>query len=101
ILSFTLVSIFKPEKMSAIPTASQIKKKLSMCTSNDLNYPPPLNYSKMALLVEDRPIPHMTALLLHMISVVPPDWPFLFLGSDNSISFLNSSSGIRHHVKIG
>ncbi|KAH8154717.1 uncharacterized protein LAJ45_01248 [Morchella importuna] len=66
--------------------------------------PPPqqtYNASKLALLIEDRPIAHLAPLLLHMITVVPPDWQFLFLGSPASITHLNHSHAIRHQILLG
>ncbi|KAH0605349.1 uncharacterized protein H6S33_004571 [Morchella sextelata] len=66
--------------------------------------PPPqqtYNASKLALLIEDRPIPHLAPLLLHMTTVVPPDWHFLFLGSRASIAHLTRSHAIRHQVSLG
>jgi hypothetical protein len=43
------------------------------------------NQSKLAVLIEGRPLPHLVPQILHMISVVPPDWRFLFLGSNKSV----------------
>ena len=56
---------------------------------------PTFNESKIALLVENRPLPHLTPLLLHMMSVVPPDWRFVFIGSRESLNRTNSSSTVR------
>jgi hypothetical protein len=56
---------------------------------------PAFNESKIALLVEDRPLPHLTPLLLHMMSVVPPDWRFVLVGSRESLKRTNSSSTVR------
>lgn len=63
--------------------------------------PSPYNASKVAFLMEDRPIPHLAPLLLHMISVVPPDWRFLFMGSEESIAFLNTSLPVQMHEANG
>lgn len=67
------------------------------------NRPPPrpFNDSKVALLIEDRPIAHLAPLLLHMISVVPPDWRFVFLGSSESIVFVNNSLPVQMQVRNG
>jgi hypothetical protein len=35
------------------------------------------------------------------MSVVPPDWRFRFMGSLDSVEFLNSSRAIRNHVAAG
>ncbi|KAI9681111.1 MAG: hypothetical protein M1817_002393 [Caeruleum heppii] len=59
------------------------------------------NTTKLALLVENRPLGHVPSLLLHMISVVPPEWPFLFLGSRESLDQVNASLPVRLHQETG
>lgn len=67
-----------------------------------LEYPQPLyNASKVALLIENRPDPILAPLLLHFVSVVPPDWRFRFMGSPESVAHLNRSVAIREHVAVG
>jgi hypothetical protein len=39
--------------------------------------------------------------MLHFMSVVPPDWRFRFMGSLESVAFLNFSRSIRNHVSSG
>ncbi|KAH8816960.1 hypothetical protein F5884DRAFT_241150 [Xylogone sp. PMI_703] len=67
--------------------------------------PPPVVYkgngttplydpSKLVFLVETRPIPHLPALFLHMMQIVPPEWQFLFMGSAEAISFMRSKPAI-------
>lgn len=63
--------------------------------------PHPFNDSKVALIIEDRPITHLAPLLLHMISVVPSDWRFVFLGSSESVAFVNNSLSVRTQVWNG
>ncbi|EWC48352.1 hypothetical protein DRE_02121 [Drechslerella stenobrocha 248] len=63
--------------------------------------PKPYNDTKLALLIESQPQPYLTPMLLHFMSVVPPDWPFLFLGSNKSITHLTRSAPIRTYMKIG
>ncbi|KAJ4229811.1 hypothetical protein NW759_003179 [Fusarium solani] len=62
---------------------------------------PQFNASKLALLVETRPLPILAPLVLHLISVVPPDWPFLFMGSNDSLEAINASFAIRQRVTEG
>ena len=59
------------------------------------------NESKLALLIEDRPLGHLAPLLQHMISVVPSDWRFLFLGSKESLNQTSSSIATQLHQKSG
>lgn len=59
------------------------------------------NESKVALLIENRINPILAPLMLHFISVVPPDWRFRFMGSVPSVEYLNRSMAIREHVAAG
>ncbi|KAK3937244.1 hypothetical protein QBC46DRAFT_267939 [Diplogelasinospora grovesii] len=59
------------------------------------------NESKVALLIENRPNPILAPLMLHFISVVPPDWRFRFMGSPESVEFLNKSVAIQEQVRAG
>lgn len=61
----------------------------------------PYNMSKLALIIETRPLPHLVPQLLHMISVVPPDWRFLFIGSARSILSVSRATPIQHKSAIG
>jgi hypothetical protein len=61
----------------------------------------PFNESKVALLIENRPNPILAPLMLHFMSVVPPDWRFRFMGSVESVEFLNKSMAIREQVRSG
>ncbi|CAJ2506967.1 Uu.00g081530.m01.CDS01 [Anthostomella pinea] len=59
------------------------------------------NASKVALLIEPRPVPHLVPQILHMISVVPPDWRFLFVGSNRSVVSVARSYATRHQQAVG
>lgn len=61
----------------------------------------PYNASKVALLIENRSNPILAPLMLHFMSVVPPDWRFRFMGSVESVEFLNKSVAIRSQVTAG
>ncbi|KAI3392567.1 hypothetical protein diail_5509 [Diaporthe ilicicola] len=61
----------------------------------------PFNESKVALLIENRANPILAPLMLHFISVVPPDWRFRFMGSVESVEHLNKSVAIREQVNLG
>ncbi|TPX11178.1 uncharacterized protein E0L32_000996 [Thyridium curvatum] len=61
----------------------------------------PYNESKVALLIENRPNPILAPLMLHFMSVVPPDWRFQFMGSVESVEHINKSVAIREHVAAG
>lgn len=59
------------------------------------------NSSKVALLIEGRPIPHLVPQLLHMISVVPPDWRFLFIGTNKSVISVGRSFATQYQQANG
>ncbi|ROW14454.1 hypothetical protein VPNG_03880 [Cytospora leucostoma] len=61
----------------------------------------PFNESKVALLIENRANPILAPLMLHFMSVVPPDWRFRFMGSVESVEHINKSVAIREQVKVG
>lgn len=61
----------------------------------------PFNASKVALLIENRSNPILAPLMLHFMSVVPPDWRFRFMGSVESVDFINQSMSIRQQVQNG
>ncbi|KAK3366438.1 hypothetical protein B0H63DRAFT_565901 [Podospora didyma] len=56
------------------------------------------NGFKVALLIEDRPLPILAPLMLHFMSVVPPDWRFRFMGSIERVEHINQSMAICEHV---
>lgn len=59
------------------------------------------NFSKVALLIEGRPIPHLVPQLLHMISVVPPDWRFKFIGTNKSVMSVSRSFATQYQALNG
>ena len=61
----------------------------------------PYNASKVALLIENRPFPILAPLMLHFMSVVPPDWRFRFMGSVESVEHINKSMAIQEMVRAG
>lgn len=61
----------------------------------------PYDIRKVALLIENRPMPHLVPLLLHFTAVIPQDWRVNFMGSDESLALVNSSSGVKNQVALG
>ncbi|TVY56449.1 hypothetical protein LSUE1_G009309, partial [Lachnellula suecica] len=95
ILTFTLL---RP----SIPDTSSLPSISIDYGSNTMTAPAsPYNVSKVALLIENRVNPILGPLMLHFMSVVPPDWRFRFMGSLESVEFLNQSRAIRNHVASG
>lgn len=88
-------------------TTADLKKTISQIPSISLDYgvakdrPSIYNETKVALLIENRPNPILSPLLLHFMAVVPPDWRFRFMGSIESVHAVNQSLAIRNMVAIG
>ena len=61
------------------------------------NYDP----TKVALIIEPRPLPHLVPQILHMITVVPPDWRFVFIGSEKSTVSVGRAFAVKHQQVIG
>ncbi|KAF5256583.1 hypothetical protein FOXYS1_12937 [Fusarium oxysporum] len=59
------------------------------------------NASKVALIIEPEPLPLLVPLILHMIGVVPPDWRFIFIGSQKSVWTVGRSFGIQVQQGLG
>ena len=59
------------------------------------------NQTKVALMIERRPIPHLVPQILHMITVVPPDWRFVFIGSNESVIHVGRAFATKHQQVIG
>jgi len=60
-----------------------------------------LDPTRVALLIETRALPHLPALLLHFISVLPLAWTFRFLGSPESIALIESSKALYNFIETG
>lgn len=59
------------------------------------------NTSKVALMIESRPLPNLVPHMLYMMSVVPPDWRFVFIGSRESVIGMEESYAVKHQQIIG
>ncbi|KAK6067870.1 hypothetical protein SCUP234_09386 [Seiridium cupressi] len=70
---------------------------------SDADLDPRLKYntSKVALLIEPRPLPHLVPQILHMITVVPSDWRFVFIGSNKSVISVGRSYATKHQQAMG
>jgi len=89
--------LFRP----SIPSVPTIPRLPSVSLDYGKLPESPYNASKVALLVENRVNPILAPLMLHFMSVVPPDWRFRFMGSLESVEYLNTSRAIRNHVESG
>ncbi|KAL6909011.1 hypothetical protein GGI43DRAFT_379837 [Trichoderma evansii] len=97
------------EPVIASNFSSRLEEARKMIPNVKLDWPIPLtkdpraayNSSKLALLIEARPLPHLSPLILHMTTVVPPDWRFLLIGSRESIHSVSQAYSIKHQQVIG
>ncbi|KAL8806312.1 MAG: hypothetical protein Q9182_001459 [Xanthomendoza sp. 2 TL-2023] len=78
-----------------------IRQRIDIPTVSLDFHRPKYNPTKVALLIENRPEPMLAPHMLHMISVIPPDWKARFMGSDESVAYINSSAAIRYQVSLG
>ncbi|KAI9740116.1 MAG: hypothetical protein M1818_004867 [Claussenomyces sp. TS43310] len=63
--------------------------------------PVALDPTRVALIIETRPIPHLPALLTAFIGTVPPQWIVKVVGLDSVFDFIHSSASLIHHVNTG
>jgi len=59
------------------------------------------NATKVAMMIEGRPLPHLVPQLLHMIAVVPPDWRFKFFGTNKSVIAVSRSFATQYQEANG
>ena len=78
-----------------------IRERIEIPTVSLDFHRPKYNPTKVALLIENRPSGMIAPHMLHMISVIPPDWRAQFMGSDESIAYINSSKAIQSQVTVG
>lgn len=57
-----------------------------------------LDRTRVALLMENRPLPYLVPLFIHFLSVVPPEWSFRFMGSAESLAMMQSNPTIRNYI---
>lgn len=60
-----------------------------------------LNISKVAVLLETRPLPHLVPLILHNINNMPSDWPFRIYNSVDNQEMLFTNPEILAYMAIG
>ncbi|KAF2964256.1 hypothetical protein GQX73_g9307 [Xylaria multiplex] len=96
-----LVPLLRLEYDEYPPTQTSVSAPASTMPSSFKPHNSPFNASKVALLIESRALPILAPLLLHFISVVPPDWRFRFMGSPQSVELVNSSHAVRSQVESG
>ncbi|KAI0127789.1 hypothetical protein BJ170DRAFT_387417 [Xylariales sp. AK1849] len=101
---------YKPQLQDAFKSRlDEAKQKIPSVTVNW--HPAPIdeeedprkryNTSKIALIIEPRPLSHLVPQILHMITVVPPDWRFVFIGSNRSVVSVGRAYATKHHQAVG
>lgn len=60
-----------------------------------------LDHTRVALLIETRPLPHLPALLLHFISVLPLQWTVRFMASPVALEFIERSRALQMYIQTG
>lgn len=91
-----------PKTSTSIATGTPKTNSASADSKGDLaTTKGELDQTRVALLLETRPLPHLPALLAHFISVLPAPWVFRFVGSPEANTLISSSSSLSAHVKTG
>ncbi|KAJ3009354.1 hypothetical protein HKX48_008020 [Thoreauomyces humboldtii] len=62
---------------------------------------PPLNSTKVAMLIELRSLPSLVPILLHYMATVPADWPFHVFHSAENAKLLTQSHALKKHLDSG
>ncbi|KAL8693440.1 MAG: hypothetical protein Q9218_001750 [Villophora microphyllina] len=78
-----------------------IRQRIDIPTISLDFHRPKYDPTKVALLIENRPEGMLAPHMLHMMSVIPPDWKAQFMGSEESLAYINSSKAIQYQVSIG
>ncbi|KAJ3158440.1 hypothetical protein HDU86_002909 [Geranomyces michiganensis] len=60
-----------------------------------------LNNTKIALLIELRPMRTLIPILLHYMATLPEDWPFMLMHSAEVEPLLARSAAIKRYIKSG
>ncbi|KAL3428033.1 hypothetical protein PVAG01_01542 [Phlyctema vagabunda] len=99
----TLTKSTTNEPLISVPTTNNpnITKVAAPVTPEVPVAVSPYDPTKVAFMVETRPLPHLPALFTHMISLVPNEWTFKFMGSPESMAHLRSSSHISSLEESG
>ncbi|TPX67669.1 hypothetical protein SpCBS45565_g03657 [Spizellomyces sp. 'palustris'] len=62
---------------------------------------PRYNASKLAVLVEQRPLSTMIPILLHYMATMADDWPFQVFHTKENAHLFETSAAIRRYIKMG
>lgn len=60
-----------------------------------------LDDTRVALIIETRPIPHLPALLTQFISTLPPQWIVKHVGDALAFELVRSHKPLRRHIQSG
>lgn len=69
--------------------------------SGALKNPLALNRTKLAVIIETRPLPELVPVILNFLANVPPDWPFRIYHSLENWALLNRSASLRRYSAEG
>ena len=90
--------------LRSVTSPSRVREYLPEIPKLSLDYgevQSPYNESKVTLLIENRPQGMIAPMMLHFMAVLPPDWRFRFMGSQESVAHVNKSAAIRRQVGAG
>ncbi|KAJ3151303.1 hypothetical protein HDU89_002142 [Geranomyces variabilis] len=69
------------------------------CSLNNTLATSRFNETKLALLIEMRPLRTMVPMLLHYMATLPDDWPFMLMHSAEVTPVIQRSAAIKRYIK--
>ncbi|KAF5574340.1 hypothetical protein FPANT_11806 [Fusarium pseudoanthophilum] len=101
LFAWFIALVILPQCKPAIVSARQNLPSIAIDWSPNNDPRKNYNASKVALVIEHEPLPLLVPLILHMVGVVPPDWRFIFIGSQKSVWTVGRAFGIQVQQGLG
>ncbi|KAL8751712.1 MAG: hypothetical protein Q9184_005980 [Pyrenodesmia sp. 2 TL-2023] len=98
---FTLIHIRNALPPINVETVQKSLPRIPLPSVSLSYHTSPFNESKVAFLMENRPLVVLAPLMIHFMGVIPVDWRFRFMGSPESVRSVKSSRAIRNQVEAG
>ncbi|KAL8992802.1 MAG: hypothetical protein Q9169_006827 [Polycauliona sp. 2 TL-2023] len=101
IVCWTMIQMYDSLPQNTVDKVRKIRPNIHLPSITIARPAKPFNETKVAFLVENRPLPMLAPLILQFMGVVPPDWRFRFMGSPESVQSVEASKAIQHQVEAG
>ncbi|KAJ3019242.1 hypothetical protein HKX48_002255 [Thoreauomyces humboldtii] len=93
--------VLQKVQAQTVSTSTNTPANETKALATDLASASRLNETKIALLIEMRPLNTLVPILLHFIATLADDWPFLLLHSAEVGAALNPSRAIHRYIQSG